>query len=79
MSQQHALAAQKANHIRGCTKRSIASRQREVILPLYSVMVKPHLVQSPDVESSVQETHRPVGAHPEDEQKLRQKNVNAMS
>lgn len=34
---------------------------------------------SPDVESSVQETHRPVGAHPEDEQKLRQKNVNAMS
>ncbi|PKU41606.1 hypothetical protein llap_8105 [Limosa lapponica baueri] len=43
MSWQCVLAAQKANHVMGYIKRSVASWSREVILPLYSALMTPHL------------------------------------
>ena len=61
MSQPCALAAQKANCTPGCIKRSMASRSKEV---LCSGEVSPGVLYT-DVEPSVQERHRPLGARPE--------------
>ncbi|GAB0205169.1 hypothetical protein GRJ2_002982500 [Grus japonensis] len=74
MIQQCALAAQKANHILGCIKRSVTSWSREVILPLYSTLVETSPgVLCPALVSPVQERHGPVEASPEEGHKADQR------
>ena len=43
MSEQCTASAEKANRILGCINKGITSRDKEVIISLYSVFIRPHL------------------------------------
>ncbi|KAK4828505.1 hypothetical protein QYF61_026776 [Mycteria americana] len=65
MSWQCAQVAKKANSILACIRNSGASRSREVTVPLYSALVRPHL------EYCMQEQLRELGLFSLEKRRLR--------
>ena len=70
MTWQHVFAAQKANTILGCIKRSVTSRLRRVILPLYSALVSPHLQYCVQLWGPQHRKDMDLGAGPEEATKM---------
>ncbi|GAB0177588.1 mitochondrial enolase superfamily member 1 [Grus japonensis] len=68
VSQQCALAAKKVNGILGCVKQSIASRSRDMIILLYSALVRPNLGdRCPVLERDGHTGESPMKGHKDDE------------
>ena len=77
VSQKCVLAAQKASCNLGCLKRSVASKPREVILPLYCREGPPGVLH-PALEPSAQEGYGAVGAGPEEGHKKDPRDVTSL-
>ncbi|GAB0210092.1 mitochondrial enolase superfamily member 1 [Grus japonensis] len=65
MSQQCAQAARKANRILGCIKHGIASRSREVIVPLCAGAALPRVLRAV-LGATVQKGHKTIGECPKE-------------
>lgn len=46
ISQEYALAAKEADSLQGCIRKSVVHRSRQVIIPLYSALIRAHLEHS---------------------------------
>jgi len=65
-SQQHALAARRANHTQGCTRPSTASRAREGVSHCALCCAASPRALGEGVGATISEGHRTIRQHPEE-------------
>jgi len=65
MNEQWDAVANKANRVLGCINKGITSRDKEVIIPLYSVLVRPHLEHCSVLVPAMQKRSEQGGEGPE--------------
>jgi len=70
MSQHWVYTAWKANSTLGYVRGGVCRRVREVIVPIYSAVVRPYGVLHPGLGPSTQERYGPFGEDPEEARKM---------